>query len=97
MAGMILRAILTGDFSGEGAELIRGPWGQLSLVDVYIGFLVFAGWVIFRERSWLRAALWIAALLFLGNLVSCLYVLLALQASGGDWRRFWFGQRVESA
>ena len=94
MAFMIVRAILTGDFSGEGADLVRGPWGQLSLVDVYIGFLVFSGWIIFREQSFLRSLLWIISLLILGNLIACLYVFLALHNSQDDWHRFWLGRQA---
>jgi len=97
MTVLIVRAILVGDFLGEGADLIRGPWGQLSLADVYVGFLVFAGWIIFRERSFWWSLLWIVALLILGNAISCLYVLIALWRCDGDWRAFWFGRRAESA
>jgi hypothetical protein len=96
MGFMILRAIVVGDFNGEGANLIRGPWGQLSLVDVYIGFFLFAGWIIYREQSWLRSLVWIIMLLVLGNLIACLYVLIALQTSQNNWRKFWFGRRFEA-
>jgi hypothetical protein len=97
MTAMIVRAIVFGDFAGEGADLIRGPWGQLSLTDVYVGFLLFSGWIIFRERSFLRSLVWIVLVLVLGNAISCLYVLVALWQSDGDWHRFWFGRRAEAA
>jgi len=93
MGYMILRAIFVGDFNREGADLIRGPWGQLSLVDVYIGFFLFAGWIIYREKSFVRSAIWIILLIVLGNLTACLYVLIALQTSENDWRKFWLGHR----
>ncbi|MBN1122408.1 MAG: DUF1475 family protein [Anaerolineae bacterium] len=93
MLYMILRAIFVGDFNGEGADLIRGPWGQLSLVDVYIGFFLFAGWIIYREKSFVRSTMWIVLLMVLGNLTACLYVLIALQTSKNDWRKFWLGHR----
>ncbi len=94
MTFMIVRAFVAGDFNAEGGAMLAGAWGQLSLVDVYIGFLVFLGWVIFREQSWWRSALWAVAILVLGNAITCLYVFLALNASGGDWRRFWLGRHA---
>jgi hypothetical protein len=96
MGYMILRAIFVGDFNDEGADLIRGPWGQLSLVDVYIGFFLFTGWIIYREQSWLRSLVWIVLLLVLGNLTACLYVLIALQTSQNNWQKFWLGHRFEA-
>jgi cytochrome bd-type quinol oxidase subunit 2 len=97
MTVLIVRAIVFGDFMGEGADLIRGPWGQLSLTDVYIGFLLFSGWIIFREQSFIRSLVWIVLLLILGNAIACLYALIALWQSGGSWHAFWFGRRAEAA
>jgi hypothetical protein len=47
-----------GDFAGEGAKLLAMPWGVVSLADLYTGFLLFAGWIIYRERSTLNK-LWL--------------------------------------
>lgn len=94
MAVMIVRAIVFGDFIGEGADLIRGPWGQLSLTDVYVGFLIFAGWIIFREQSFIRSLIWIIVLLILGNVIACLYIFIALWQCDGDRHKFWFGRRA---
>jgi uncharacterized membrane protein len=83
-----------GEFRREGGELLRLAWGQVALVDVYVGFALFGGWVAFRERSAARAAVWIVLVLGLGNLVSCFYVLIALKRSRGDWNVFWRGART---
>lgn len=96
MGFMILRAIFVGDFNSEGTDIIGRPWGQLSLVDVYIGFLLFAGWIVYREQSLIRSLAWIVPLLVLGNIVSCLYVLIALQTSENDWTKFWMGHRLKA-
>lgn len=69
-------------------------WGKVSMVDLYVGLLIFSSWIIYREQSWGRSLIWIVLLLVLGNLISCLYVLLALYASGGNATRFWMGQRA---
>jgi hypothetical protein len=78
----------------EVRTLMAYPWFNVSLVDVYVGFALVGGWIVFRERSPLRAAGWIVLILVLGNLVSCIYALWALASSEGDWRRFWLGSRA---
>jgi hypothetical protein len=90
---MLIYGFTAGDFSGEGSTLLRMPWGQVSLVDVYVGFMLFSGWVVYREKSVLRSILWILAIVILGNFTASLYALVALYRSGGDWKRFWLGRR----
>ena len=86
-----------GDFNAEGAELVALIWGKISLIDVYIMFLIFWGWIVYREKSALRSGLWLVAMLVLGSLTACAYLFLALQGSGGDWKKFWLGQRYQEA
>lgn len=98
LAGMsvaLVYAFLEGNFSAEGVWFLFHPWGQLSLLDVYIGFILFSGWVVFREKEVVRSLVWIILILVLGNWATSLYALLALNASGGDWMRFWMGKRAE--
>lgn len=94
MAAALFYGFTRGGGWAEVAALVEHPWFNVSLVDVYVGFALFGGWVAYRERSPARAVLWIVLILVLGNLVSCLYALLALQGSGGDWHRFWMGRRA---
>jgi hypothetical protein len=77
----------------EVRELVRYPWFNVSLIDVYIGFALFAGWVVFREGSRAATVGWIVAIAALGNLVCCVYAAIALHRSRGDWTRFWMGAR----
>ena len=69
------------------------PWGIVSLVDLYIGFILFSGWIGCREKSLARSAVWMVLMMVLCFWTASLYTLLALQASGGDWRRCWLGRR----
>jgi hypothetical protein len=94
MAGALVYAFATGDFSGEGSVLLSMPWGIVSLVDLYVGFILFSGWVIYRERSWVAVILWVVLIMVLGFFAASLYAFIALQRSGGDWRRFWLGRRA---
>lgn len=83
-----------GDLSAEGARLLDMPWGVVTLVEVYVGITLFACWVFWRERSPVRAGAWTLAVVLAGNVISCLYVLLALRAARGDARLFWMGRRA---
>jgi hypothetical protein len=94
MAVALVYGFTLGDGWDEVRVLTRYPWFNVSLVDVYVGFLLIGGWIAWREASAPRAAMWIILILIGGNLVSCLYVLGVLHASRGDWNRFWHGRRV---
>jgi hypothetical protein len=47
----------------------------------------------YREKSLLRSIIWVFFVMVLGFFTASLYTLVALQTSGGDWRRFWMGNR----
>ena len=81
-----------GDLQTEGSLISSLPWGVVSLVDVYVGFFLFSGWVIYRERNILVALLWAIAFMVLGNFVTSIYALLALFRSDGNWAKFWLGK-----
>lgn len=93
MTGVLVYGFVVGDFGGEGGELLSMPWGIVSLVDLYVGFILFSGWIVYREKSLARSVVWVVLMMVLGFWTASLYTLLALQASGGDWQRFWMGQR----
>lgn len=88
-------AFLNGNFSAEGDVLLGLPWGVVSLVDLYVGFVLFSGWIVYREKSWLARLIWVILMLTLGNWTAALYVFLAAQTSGDDWRVFWLGSRAQ--
>jgi hypothetical protein len=94
MAAALAYGFALGDGWDEVRALVEYPWFNVSLVDVYVGFALVGGWIVFRERSPLRAGGWIVLILLLGNFVSCLYALVALARSRGDWSRFWLGYRA---
>jgi hypothetical protein len=95
MTGVLVYGFLGGDFGAEGALLTSMPWGIVSLVDLYVGFTLFSCWIVYRERSVLRSVVWVILMMVLGFFTASLYVLIALQTSNGDWKRFWMGKRAE--
>ncbi len=94
MTGVLVYGFTVGDFFQEGSQLLSMPWGIVSLVDLYAGFALFSVWIVYREKSPLRSAIWVVLMMVLGFWTGSLYTLLALQTSGGDWQRFWKGQRT---
>lgn len=93
MGVTLLYGFTQGDLAADGRVLLSIPWGIVSLVDVYVGFTLFSGWVIYREASFVRALVWVVLIMVLGFFIASLYTLLALQTSGGDWQCFWMGDR----
>jgi hypothetical protein len=75
--------------AGEGVTVVSG--GMLYTVEAYVGLLLCCGWIAYREPPGARTLLWVAGTLGVGHLVFCIYLLLALSRSQGDWRRFWLG------
>lgn len=69
------------------------PWGIVSLVDLYVGFALFSCWIVIREKALVPSVIWVILMMVLGFWAGALYTYLALQTSGGDWKRFWYGKR----
>jgi hypothetical protein len=96
MTAILIYGFTVGDFAEEGKQLLSMPWGIVSLVDLYVGFVLFSGWIVYREKSAARSVVWVILMMVLGFWTASLYTLIALQASGGDWKRFWLGRRSDA-
>ena len=94
MGFTLLYGFTQGDLSADGNILLSIPWGVVSLVDVYVGFTLFSGWVVFRERSLAVAIVWVILIMVLGFFVAGVYTLVALYTCNQEWRRFWMGSRA---
>ncbi len=68
-------------------DLWSDPWGRATLFDTYFAFLAVWVWIAWRERTPLRAAVWLVLLLALGNITIALYFLAALLrlSPGESW------------
>ena len=95
MLALIGRAFAVGSFGHEGSILFALAWGKVTLADLYVGFALFSGWVVFREKHLARALGFVLLVLTLGNAFTAVYVLVALLRSRGSWARFWLGHRAE--
>jgi hypothetical protein len=94
----LLNGFINGDFSSDGSLLLNNPWGIVSLVDLYVGFILFAMWIYYREEKLVHKIVWIVSLMVLGFFIGSLYVFYALVTSKDDFEIFFMGskKRVKS-
>jgi len=89
--GILIYGFTQGDFGAAGTFFFNDPWGIVSIVDVYVGFIFFSAWVIYREKNLLVALLWVISIMILGNFPAGVYAFIALQNSNNNWKQFWMG------
>ncbi|MDP2814401.1 MAG: DUF1475 family protein [Erysipelotrichaceae bacterium] len=93
MTAALIYGFTVGDFGADGALILSNPWGIVSLVDLYTGFVLFSMWIYFRESNLLISILWIIAMMVLGFFTGAVYVLYAFLTSKNDWLTFFLGAR----
>ena len=67
------------------------PWGIVSLVDLYAGFILIGIWISYKEKG-LSVLIWIFFLMILGNLTTAIYVIYSLNKSKGNISKFFMGK-----
>lgn len=73
LVALIVRAAGSASFGDSFSAIAADPWGLVSLVDLYLGFLVAAVFIaLFETRP--AAAVWIVLLLVLGNVVAAVWL-----------------------
>lgn len=73
------------------SEIPSLPWGVVSLVDLYAGFILVGIWIFYKEKS-MSALIWFLFLMTLGNLTTAIYVIYSLNKSKGDISQFFMGK-----
>lgn len=84
--GIVLLVMLIVTFHAQSCESIfaiprvvqSDPWFAATLWDAYFGFLSFYFWVCYKENSVISRAVWLIAILLLGNIAMSIYALKAL-------------------
>jgi len=94
MTAVLIFGFTVGDFGADGQKILTNPWGIVSLVDLYVGFLLFSAWIVYRERSLALTVIWVILMMTLGFFTGALYTLIALYTSGGSWQRFFMGKNA---
>ncbi len=94
MTIVIGNGFLNGNFLEDGGELLTNPWGIVSLVDLYVGFVLFSIWITLREKSLGSKIVWISLMMILGFFTGSIYVLKAAYESNGDYEIFLMGKKL---
>lgn len=89
----LVNGFINGDFFEDGSIILNNPWGIVSLVDLYVGFVLFSMWIYVRESSLVSKIIWIALMMILGFFTGSLYVLIKLMQSK-DIKQFFLGDKV---
>jgi succinate dehydrogenase hydrophobic anchor subunit len=74
-------------FPDAWPSLWGDPWFRVILADLYLGFVLVAAWIGWRERSWTKGLVWGLLLCVLGNAGTLAYVLWVSRSVPRD-RRF---------
>jgi hypothetical protein len=91
LTAAIVWAFMTASFSASFGWMIRDPWGIVSLLDLYIGFVITSVLVFVIEKG--RPIAWAVILptFFLGNVVTAFWLAwrapMLLDAASGLARR----------
>lgn len=93
---VLSNGFINGSFTADGGELMNNPWGIVSLVDLYVGFILFSLWIAFREKTVQAKIFWIALMMIFGFLTASLYILITAYKSKGNWLTFFLGARKDS-
>jgi hypothetical protein len=75
MIGLTTWASMEKSMTYGYSYLLNERWGVATLADATFGFLTFYTWVFYKERSNLSRAVWLALILFFGNIAMAIYAL----------------------
>lgn len=89
----LINGFVNGSFFDDGSMILNNPWGIVSLVDLYVGFILFALWMYYREKNIVSSIIWIILIMILGFFIGALYVFVALMTSKDDWIIFFLGEK----
>lgn len=77
----LMNGFINGDFINDGKTLLSNPWGLMSVIDLYVGFVLFSVWIFHREKNALKSIIWTILIMILGFFTACIYILIGLYSS----------------
>ena len=90
MTAVLFFGFTQGNFFEDGGKLMENPWGIVSLVDLYTGFLLFAVWIVYRESGILPKVIWVVLTLEEKQLKMNRQIFKTLNSQSDS--RFYFGK-----
>ena len=76
MAGLLLDALVRGDFSAAKDHLWAPPWGRLTLIDALAALSMLYVVIAALEPRWERRAAWLAGVALTGSAAIALFFFL---------------------
>lgn len=80
MVYLVVITSFKSDLFNLPSVVVHEPWFQTTLVDFYFLVAILSVWVIYKERTLLRAILWIISFICLGSIGAALYVFVQLMS-----------------
>lgn len=68
----------------DNATLMKDVWFQVTLLDAYLGFLIFYVWVAWKERAVWSRIVWFALIMAFGNMATAIYVIVQIVRHPAD-------------
>lgn len=93
MGIVLIYGFTAGDFFEDGSVILNNPWGIVSLVDLYVGFILFSLWIIYRETNIYQTVIWVILMMVFGWFIGAIYVYYAAHMSKDDKEIFFHGQK----
>ena len=95
LLGAIIYGVAARDIVAEGNIMLAVYWGQFTFIDIYVAFIVFYLWIVFREKSLIKSIVWFLLIMMGGSMTILLYLFIAARTCDMSWGRFIAGQRLE--
>lgn len=74
LVAIIIWAGMNANFWDSFGRIVADPWGVVSLVDLYLGFVVASAVIVIFERNIGAAVFWVVPVYFLGNIVTAIWL-----------------------
>jgi hypothetical protein len=96
LLGAIIYGVVAKDIIAEGNIMLAVYWGKFTFIDIYIAFIAFYLWIVFREKSILKSIIWFFLIMLGGSMSILLYLFLAVRSCEYSWAKLIVGNRLES-
>lgn len=78
LVALIVWAGFNANFLTSFGQVVADPWGLVAIVDLYFGFVLFAGIILAVDGVKPASFIWILVLFCAGNVLSALWLVLRL-------------------
>ena len=91
---MVIYGVFAHNIIDDGNVMLSVFWGRFTFYDIYVAFLVFFVWVVIREKSIWKSAVWFVLIMGGGSMTICLYLFIAITTSEFDLNNLLLGKQT---